>query len=108
VLGGFGRLRVCTGYRGPGEAVFDHFPYHQSVLHQASGSYEELAGWDEDIGECRSYEELPQATKDYLAFIEDFVGVPIALLGTGPANEQVIWTEAGRQTQAFAALAAAR
>jgi len=108
VLGGFGTLRVCTGYRGPGEAVFDHFPYHQTVLHQASGSYEELPGWDEDIGACRSYEELPQTAKDYLAFIEDFVGVPIALLGTGPANEQVIWTEAGRQTQAFAAVAAAR
>ena len=108
VLGGFGTLRVCTGYRGAEEAVFDHFPYHQTVLHQATGIYEELPGWDEDIGECRVYEDLPQAARDYLAYIEDFIGVPVALIGTGPANEQVIWTEAGRRTEAFRAVAAAK
>ena len=59
VLSGLGPLRVCTRYRSPNEASFDHFPYHQSVLHHAGGDYEELPGWDEDITECRSEEELP-------------------------------------------------
>ena len=43
------RCDVCTRYRGPNEASFDHFPYHQTVLHHAGGEYEELPGWDEDI-----------------------------------------------------------
>jgi adenylosuccinate synthase len=70
------------------------------VLHQATGEYEELPGWDEDISEAREEADLPQAARDYLAFIADFVGVPIALVGVGPGREQVIWTEAGRATAA--------
>src|ERR687893_783777 len=101
VLGGFGALRVCTGYRGPNEASFDHFPYHQSVLHHAGGVYEELPGWDEDITECRSEEDLPQAARDYLAYLSDFVGVPIALISVGPGRDQIIWTDEGRETAPF-------
>ena len=37
VLSGFDRVLVCTGYRGEEGAEFDHFPYHQSVLHHAVG-----------------------------------------------------------------------
>ncbi len=98
VLSGLGSLRVCTRYRSSNEASFDHFPYHQSVLHHAGGEYEELPGWDEDITECRSEEELPQNARDYLAYLAEWVGVPIALISVGPGREQVIWTEAGRQT----------
>src|SRR5215212_9154574 len=98
VLSGLGPLRVCTRYLSANGASFDHFPYHQSVLHHAGGEYEELPGWDEDISDCRSEEELPQAARDYLAYISEFVGVPIALISVGPGREQIIWTDKGRQT----------
>ena len=101
VLCGLGPLRVCTRYRGPNEASFDHFPYHQSVLHHAGGIYEELPGWDEDITESRSEDDLPQTARDYLAYISEFVGVPIALISVGPGRDQVIWTDEGRQTAPF-------
>jgi adenylosuccinate synthase len=100
VLTGLGPLRVCTAYRGGDEARFDAYPYHQTVLHQAVGEYEELPGWDEDITEARDEADLPQAARDYLAFVADFVGVPIALIGVGAARDQVIWTETGRATAA--------
>jgi adenylosuccinate synthase len=98
VLSGLGALQVCTRYHGPDEAAFDDYPYHQTALHHASGGYEELPGWDEDITECRDEADLPQAARDYLAFIADFVGVPISLISVGPGREQVIWTEIGKQT----------
>ncbi len=98
VLTGLDRIKVCVGYRGAEEARFDEYPYHQTVLHQVTGIYEELPGWSEDLGECRSEEDLPQAARDYLAYISDFVNVPVTLLGVGPGREQVIWTQAGRQT----------
>jgi adenylosuccinate synthase len=84
VLSGFDRLPVCTRYQGRDEAIFEDFPYHQSVLHQATALYEELPGWQEDIGECRTRSDLPQAAQDYLDFIGDFVGVPVVLVGVGP------------------------
>ena len=91
MLSGLGRLRVCTRYHSANGASFDH-PHHQSVLHHAGGEYEELPGWDEDITECRSEDELPQAARDYLAYISDFIGVPIGTDQRRAGREQVIWT----------------
>jgi len=90
VFSGFDTIRVCTSYKGPDEASFDTFPYHQSVLHHATGDYVDLPGWQEDITGARSLEDLPQAARDYLDFISDFVGVPIVLVGVGPGREQII------------------
>src|SRR3954453_23542798 len=100
VLTGLGPLRVCVRYRGADDALFDHFPYHQTVLHSAEPEYEELRGWDEPLGDCREESDLPQAARDYLAYVSEFVGVPVALVGVGPGREQVIWTEAGKRTAA--------
>jgi adenylosuccinate synthase len=94
VLSGIDRLRVCTRYRGAEGAEFEHFPYHQTVLHHATGEYEELPGWSEDLTEHREESELPAAAREYLQFMSEFVGVPIALIGVGPAREAVIWTQA--------------
>jgi len=91
VLSGLGPLRVAVRYRSKEGAVLDSFPYHQSILHSATPEYEELPGFDEDIGECREEADLPQAARDYLAFIADFVGVPVRLVGVGPDRDQTIW-----------------
>jgi adenylosuccinate synthase len=98
VLSGLETIRVCTRYRGPDGAEFDHFPYHQTVLHHATGDYVELPGWSEDISDARSEEELPENARNYLRFIEEFVRVPIAVIGVGPGREQTIWTAAARET----------
>jgi adenylosuccinate synthase len=105
VLSGLETIPVCTRYRGAEDAVFEDFPYHQTVLHHATGICEELPGWSEDLGECRSEDELPAATRDYLDFIASFVEVPVALIGVGPGRDQVIWTAAGRETAAARAVA---
>src|SRR5215208_7062948 len=107
VLSGIGPLSVCTRYRGGDDATFDHYPYHQTVMHNATGEYEQLPGWDEDITACRDESELPQAARDYLAYVSDFVGVPVALIGVGPGRDEVIWTESGRESAAFRAAAPA-
>ena len=102
VLSGHDRLPVCTKYRSKEDAVLERFPYHQSVLHHVTPIYEELAGWSEDISECRTESDLPSAAREYLEFIADFVGVPITLVGVGPGREQVVWTKAGAETAAAA------
>ncbi len=91
VLRGLGPLRVAVRYRSKEGAVLDSFPYHQSILHGATPEYEELPGFDEDLGACRSEADLPQAARDYLGFISEFVGVPIRLVGVGPDRDQVVW-----------------
>jgi adenylosuccinate synthase len=96
VLSGLDRISVCTRYRGAEGAEFDYFPYHQSVLHHASGEYIELPGWSEDLSECRSESDLPVAAREYLEFVAEHVGVPIALIGVGPSRDEIVWTEASK------------
>ncbi len=103
VLSGFDRLRVCTRYRGTEGAEFDHFPYHQTMLHHATGEYVELAGWPEDLRECRTEDDLPSAAREYLQFIAQFVGVPVVMVGVGPGRDDVLWMGAGEGASEFAA-----
>jgi adenylosuccinate synthase len=91
VLSGLDTLRVAVRYRSREGAVLDSFPYHQSILHSAEPEYEDLPGFSEDIGACRSEADLPRQARDYLDFIAEFVGVPIRLVGVGPGREQVVW-----------------
>jgi adenylosuccinate synthase len=99
VLTGIDPLPVATEYTGPEGARFGEFPYHQSILHKVTGAYTELPGWHEDISGARRLEDLPQAARDYLSFIEEFLGVPVVLVGVGPGRDQMIWTEAARGLQ---------
>jgi len=98
VLSGLESLFVCTRYSGATDAVFDEYPYHQSVLHHARGEFTPLEPWSEDIGECRSEEDLPAAAREFLAYVADFVGVPVAMVSVGPGREQTIWTSFGVET----------
>jgi adenylosuccinate synthase len=98
VLSGLDRVFVCTSYRGADGAEFEDFPYHQTVLHHTTAKLTELRGWNEDLGECRTISDLPDGAREYLDFIAEHVGAPIALVGVGPGREQTMWTDAGRQT----------
>ena len=42
--------------------------------------------------------DLPSGAREYLDFIAEQIGVPVAMIGVGPGREQTVWTEAGRQT----------
>ncbi|MFA9400823.1 MAG: adenylosuccinate synthetase, partial [Acidobacteriota bacterium] len=92
VLAGLETIKVAVRYRSKEGAVLDDFPYHQSILHNATPEYVELAGFGDEITECREYDQLPPAAREYIAFVSDFVGVPIALVGVGPGREQVVWS----------------
>jgi adenylosuccinate synthase len=101
VLAGIDPIRVAVRYRSSEGARLDELPYHQSVLHAAAPEYEELPGFEDDIGACRSESELPREARDYLDFIAENVGVPIRLVGVGPGRDQVIWMgEAERHLRA--------
>ena len=94
VLTGLDTLRVAVRYRGSEGAVFEEFPYHQSILHTASPEYEEMPGWEDDITGARSIDDLPPEARNYLDAIAEGTGVPIAVIGVGPGRDQVIKTRA--------------
>ena len=52
--------------------------------------YEEFPGWTEDVSALRSWADLPQAAKDYLAAISRLTGIPVRLVSVGPEREQIV------------------
>jgi adenylosuccinate synthase len=87
VLSGQKPLNVCVSYRFEGD-VYEDFPPHQSIFHRAEPVYEEMEGWDEDLGEVRSFSDLPGGARKYVERIADLAGVPIGVVSVGPSREQ--------------------
>jgi len=87
VLSGFEKVKVAVGYEYKGKKI-DMFPSY--LLDDIKPIYEELDGWTEDISECKSYEDLPQNTRDYIDFLEKSVGVPMSIISVGPDRENTI------------------
>lgn len=89
VLAGIPTLKICYGYRCRGEEVTE-FPASLSYLSACEPVYEELPGWDEDLGNARRIEDLPANARRYLERISELIGVPVALVGVGTRREQTI------------------
>jgi len=89
VLSALPRLKVCVGYEADGRRL-ERVPYHQSLLHRVTPVYEELPGWQEDLSGATSAADLPRAARDYVAVIAEHAGVPVTLVGVGPAREQYV------------------
>jgi len=87
VLSGFETLRVCVGYRAGGETWTD-VPPNQTLFHEAEPVWEELPGWEDEIGDVASFDDLPKEAQRYVRSLEELGGVPVSIVGVGPAREQ--------------------
>ncbi len=89
VLSRLETVKVCVAYEADG-TVYEHVPYHQSVLHRVSPVYEELPGWQEDLAGATSVDDLPAAARSYVELIAKAAGVPVSFVGVGPGREQYV------------------
>lgn len=91
VLSGIGDLRLCTAYRRDGR-LSDRFSPSGDDLATVLPEFESLPGFDGDLSTCRRLADLPTQARRYLERIEAFVGVPITMVGVGPARDELILT----------------
>jgi adenylosuccinate synthase len=89
VLSGLPLLKVCTRYKA-GRKVLDEFPLRQTDFHHAKPLYEELPGWTEDLRECETWQDLPQAARDYVQYIAEFTKTRVKFIAVGPGREETI------------------
>jgi adenylosuccinate synthase len=91
VLTGIHPLKIAIAYKQEGKRT-DRFPgeWGAEELSRWQVEYEELPGWDEDIRSARRWEDLPRATQNYVARIEEAIGIPISLIGVGPEREETV------------------
>ncbi len=94
VLATLDEVNVCVKYRMKGQdgRVTDRFTPDAAFLAAAEPVYRSFPGIKADISSIRSRQDLPQGARDYIAFIEDYVGVPVSMIGVGPDRVQTITT----------------
>ncbi|HWH06219.1 MAG TPA: adenylosuccinate synthetase, partial [Gaiellaceae bacterium] len=90
VLSTFDELRVCRSYRLPDGSETREFPAHQSDFHHCEAVLEPVPGWGEPLEGCATLADLPAAARAYVELVEEELGVPVELVGTGAAREQVL------------------
>jgi len=90
VLSGFDTLKVCTSYTYNGTKI-THLPYSIEP-ENISVNYIEFKGWEADLTQLESANQLPENLNSYIQFIEKEVEVPIKIVSVGPDRKQTIFT----------------
>ena len=89
ILDGFEEVQVAVEYTLDG-AVLDDFPTEIAKFDRIGVTYKTFPGWKEKTAGCTEFNRLPQAARDYVKFVEDFVGVKVKWIGTGPERVDMI------------------
>lgn len=90
VLSGLKELKVATAYELDGKKI-PHSSCGYLELAKVKPVYKTLKGWTEDISKIKKFADLPKECKAYIKFIEDFLGVNVAIFSTGPDREELIY-----------------
>ncbi len=88
-LGYLDEIPVCIGYEVDGEVITD-FPT-TPTLEKCKPVLKVMPGWKQDVRGITRYEDLPQACRDYVEFIEGQIGVPITMVSNGPGREEILY-----------------
>jgi len=87
ILSGLEKIKVGEGYKLNGKQI----PYSScgyEELNKLTPIYKELAGWKENIDGVTKFKDLPKNCQNYIKFIENFLGVKISIVSTGPQREE--------------------
>lgn len=87
VLDGFKTVKACNAYRINGVATKD-FPY--DIEHDVEPIYDEMEGWNVDMTSMTSADQFPVQFKNYIAYLERELNVPITIVSVGPDRMQTI------------------
>jgi len=88
VLSGLNEVKICTGYQVDGQELTEFDP---AAMARAECIYETLEGWQEDITDCGTYAELPDAARAYVDRTEAILGRPVGVISVGPDRRQTIF-----------------
>jgi adenylosuccinate synthase len=91
ILDDFDEIKIATEYtnKSNGQKITS-FPADLSVLENLEVNYVTLPGWKANTVGMRKWDDLPENARKYVLYIEEFVGVRIKYIGTGPGNENMI------------------
>ena len=88
VLSYLDKIPVCAHYELNGE-VIDEFPF-PTLQSSAKPVMEYMEGWKCDISGVRKWEDLPEAARKYVEYVEEKIGCRIGYVSVGPERDSII------------------
>lgn len=89
VMNDFDEIKMCTAYEIDGQ-VTDELPFEYNTL-EIRPQFKVMKGWKQDISYAKSFDELPEAMKEYLKVVEEQAGVHISAVSTSPDRKDVLF-----------------
>ncbi|MDF2187417.1 adenylosuccinate synthase [Paraflavitalea sp. CAU 1676] len=88
VLDAFEDLQVCTSYVVNGQKT-RQVPFQMTKVN-IEPELKAFKGWKQDTSKLKTAAELPEVMKQYVAFINEYLGVNVAYISNGPGRDQLI------------------
>ena len=88
IMDSFSPLNVCTAYNINGKET-SQIPFQMSRV-VIDPVYKAFDGWYQDTTAINNAANLPLKMKEYINFINEFVGVPVSYVSNGPGRDQII------------------
>ena len=92
VLGGTNPIRIGVGYKLDGQELTSP-PANIRDLSRVEPVYEEFEGWEEDLGEVRTKEDLPLQARRYVEHLEHLLNLPVDIISVGAGRAETIMVQ---------------
>lgn len=86
-LNTFEKIELGTSYKVSGVET-RQLPF--ALDSNLDPQYTSLDGWNQDINSIRDFNKMPEQVKNYIAFLEEYLEVPVTMLSTGPEREALV------------------
>lgn len=89
VLSELEEIEVCVAYELNGERI-DYFPAHANDLKNLKPIFETIPGWQSEVTEARTLDDLPVNAVQFVAKLEELIGRKVEFISVGPDRAQTI------------------
>ncbi|SMO76725.1 adenylosuccinate synthase [Fodinibius sediminis] len=89
ILDDFEEIKLCTSYKIDGKQT-KTFPVDLPDVDGLEPQYKTMPGWQQSLQGCENIDALPAEAKNYLEFIQEYLGVDLTILSKGPKRSETI------------------
>lgn len=90
VLSHINELVICTHYELNGKKI-NEVPAMISEFKKCIPVYKKMKGWETDLSQIKTWNNLPKEVQTYVAFVEKQLKVPVSILSVGPERGQELY-----------------
>lgn len=88
VLDAFDEIEACVAYGIDGKETKE-LPFQLNGL-KIKPVLEKFKGWSHKTADSKTYNDLPKEMKEFLIFVEEYLGVPVKFVSNGPGRDQIL------------------